>query len=127
MSEIDLPIELEFEGGTLLNAVLERVRAPLIIEEMKSKLPIEGRAALMRAEMQITLGIGKGNIKPTKEVARGDIAYMPLGDNLCVYLDDMTTFSPVTVLGRITSDEETLDMLRKIRRGSRVEIRILAS
>ncbi|MFW9800666.1 MAG: hypothetical protein ACFFD9_09535, partial [Candidatus Thorarchaeota archaeon] len=78
MSEVDLPIEFEFEGGILLNAMLERVRAPLIIEEMKSKLPIEGRAALMRAEMQITLGIGKGNIKPTKEVTRGDIAYMPL-------------------------------------------------
>ncbi|MFX1415648.1 MAG: cyclophilin-like fold protein [Promethearchaeota archaeon] len=123
MTQTDLLLEFDFEGGTILQALLERVNAPLILEEVKVKLPIEGRAALLRNEMQITLGIGKGNVKPTKEVKRGDVAYMPLGDNLCIYLDDMTTFSQVTVLGRITSDSETLEMLRSVRRGAAVEIR----
>lgn len=123
MTQTDLLLEFDFEGGTILQALLERVNAPLILEEVKVKLPIEGRAALLRNEMQITLGIGKGNVKPTKEVKRGDVAYMPLGDNLCIYLDDMTTFSQVTVLGRITSDSETLEMLRSVRRGASVEIR----
>ncbi|MFW9943682.1 MAG: cyclophilin-like fold protein [Candidatus Sifarchaeia archaeon] len=123
MTQTDLLLEFDFEGGTILQALLERVNAPLILEEVKVKLPIEGRAALLRNEMQITLGIGKGNVKPTKEVKRGDVAYMPLGDNLCIYLNDMTTFSQVTVLGRITSDSETLEMLRSVRRGAAVEIR----
>ncbi|MHA2378690.1 MAG: cyclophilin-like fold protein [Candidatus Thorarchaeota archaeon] len=123
MIETDLLLEFAFEGGTLLEAIIERIKAPLIIEEIKVKLPIEGRAALMRNEMQITLGIGKGNIKPTREAKKGDVAYMPLGDNLCIYLDDMTTFSQVTVLGRITSDHEKLDALRSERRGGTVEIR----
>ena len=123
MTQTDLLLEFDFEGGTILRAVMERVNAPLILEEVKVRLPIEGRAALMRNEMQITLGIGKGNVKPTKEVKRGDVAYMPLGDNLCIYLEDMTTFSQVTVLGRITSDRETLETLRSVRRGAAVEIR----
>ncbi|UCH05166.1 MAG: hypothetical protein JSW05_03100 [Candidatus Thorarchaeota archaeon] len=123
MAQTNLLLEFDFEGGTILQALLERVNAPLILEEVKVKLPIEARAALMRNEMQITLGIGKGNIKPTKEVKRGDVAYMPLGDNLCIYLDNMTTFSQVTILGRITSDSETLEALKSVRRGAAVVIR----
>ena len=45
-----------------------------IVEEIKFRLPFEGRAALMRSEMQITLGIGKGNAKPTNDVKKGDIS-----------------------------------------------------
>lgn len=123
MSESDLPVDVEFEGELVLSAVLQRVMAPLIIEDIKSKLPLEGRAALMRDEMQITLGIGRGNIKPTKDVKRGDIAYMPLGDNLCIYITEKTTFSPVTVIGHIESDGEKLNQLKSIKRGSKALLR----
>jgi hypothetical protein len=119
MSESDLPLDLEFEGEFVLSAVLQRVLAPLIIEDIKSKLPLEGRAALMRNEMQITLGIKRGNIKPTKDVKRGDIAYMPLGDNLCIYVTDKTTFSPVTIIGHVDSMGDELDQLQNIKRGSK--------
>ena len=124
MSESDLPLDVEFEGKLVLTAVLQRVMAPLIIEDIKSKLPLEGRAALMRDEMQITLGLGRGNIKAVKEVKRGDIAYMPLGDNLCIYIVDKTTFSPVTVIGHIESDGEKLNQLKSIRRGSKALLRL---
>ena len=124
MSESDLPIELEFEGDFLLKAVLDRVLAPLIIEEIKSRLPIESRGALLRGEMKITLGIMRGNAKPTKDVNRGDVAYMPLGDSLCIYLNEMKTYSPVNIIGRITSDNEVLENLTQVRRGSQVTIRL---
>ncbi len=122
MSEI--PITFEFEGGITLDGVLDRVMAPLIIEELKSRMPIEGRAAFLRGEMKITLSINKGNLKPTKSVKRGDIAYMPLGDSLCIYLQDMSTFSQVTVIGRIRSADEDLDSLTVVRRGSLATIRL---
>ena len=124
MSDSDLQIELEFEGDFLLKASLDRVLGPLIIEEIKSRLPIEGRGALMRGEMKITLGIMRGNAKPTKDVSRGDIAYMPLGDSLCIYLKEMKTFSPVNIIGRITSDDDILENLNHVRRGSQVTIRL---
>jgi hypothetical protein len=123
VSESDLQIELEFEGGFQLKAVLDRVLAPFIVEEIKSRLPIEGRGALMRGEMKITLGIKRGNVKPTKNVRRGDIAYMPLGDSLCIYLKDMQTYSPVNIIGRITSNNKILDDLESVRRGGQVTIR----
>ncbi len=127
MSEIsstDLLLEFVFEGGLILKGVLNRIHAPLIVEEIKFRLPIEGRTALMRGEMKITLGIAKGNVKSTKEVKKADIAYQPLGDSLDIYLNDTKTFSQVNILGRITSDEMELEELAKIRRGSRVTIQL---
>ncbi|UCE09655.1 MAG: hypothetical protein JSW61_11865 [Candidatus Thorarchaeota archaeon] len=123
MEESDVPIELEFEGGLILRGTIDRVLAPGIVEEIKFRLPFEGRAAMLKGEMKIILTIGKGNQKPTKDVKRADIAYMPLGDSLCIYTRDMQTFSPVNIIGRI-ENEDALDELETIRRGSNASLRL---
>lgn len=122
VSESDVNISFEFEGNIVVKATLDRVLAPSIVEDIKSRLPIFERAAFLRGEMKITLGLSKGTVKPTKTVKRGDVAYMPLGDSLCIYLKDADTFSSVNILGKITSDETVLDLLEKVRRGSQVTI-----
>ncbi len=122
MSESEIPIRIIFEGNLALPVKLDRVLAPLIIEELKSKIPIEGKAAFLRGEMKVTLDIGKGNLKPTKNVRRGDVAYMPLGDSLCIYLQDMATFSQVNVIGHVDADDDTLDSLANVRRGSQATV-----
>ena len=122
MSESDIPLLLEFDDEKRIEVMLDRVLGPIIIEEIKSRLPIEGRAAFMRGELKITLGINRGNLKPTKEVKRGDIAYMPLGDSLCIYTEDMKTFSQVNIIGRVISESQ-LDTVQTVRRGSKVTIR----
>ncbi|TFG10542.1 hypothetical protein EU538_01595 [Candidatus Thorarchaeota archaeon] len=123
MSESELNIVIEFEDEFHLDVVLDRVLAPLIIEEIKFRLPMQGRAAFLRGEMKITLGIRKGNVKSTKQVQRGNVAYMPLGDSLCIYAEDMKTFSPVNVLGQVASPDSFLDDMKEVRRGSQVTIR----
>ena len=124
MSDTDIHLNFVFEGGLILEGYLNRIHAPLIVEEIKFKLPFEGKTALMRSEMQITLGITKGYAKPTTNVKMGDISYMPLGDALCIYLDDQRTYSKVNILGKITSSEEDLLLLKKVRRGSTVHIKV---
>jgi hypothetical protein len=124
MSDTDLQIEFVFEGDLVLKGVINRIYAPLIVEEIKSRLPFEGRTAFMRGEMKITLGITKGNAKPTKVVKKADIAYQPLGDSLDIYLNDKQTFSHVNIIGKITSDDTELDALTQVRRGSLVTIRL---
>ena len=124
LGDTDLQLEFVFEGDLVLKGFINRIHAPLIVEEIKSMLPLEGRTAFMRGEMKITLGIAKGNAKPTHDVKKGDIAYQPLGDSLDIYLNDQRTFSQVNVIGRISSDETELDALTKVRRGSLVTIRI---
>ncbi|MHA1960948.1 MAG: cyclophilin-like family protein [Candidatus Thorarchaeota archaeon] len=123
MEESDVPIEIEFEGGPVLRGVIDRVLAPSIVEEIKFRLPFEGRAVLLKGEMKIILAIGKGNQRPTKDVKRANIAYMPLGDSLCIYTKDMQTFSPVNIVGKI-ENEDALDELSTVRRGSNAVIRL---
>jgi len=122
MSESDRPIVIEFENGLVVDGVLDRVKGPLIVEEIMHRLPIIGRAVVMGSEMRITLGIGRGNLKAARDLKRGEIAYMPLGDSLCIYLDDTRSPTPVNPLGRVISDH-LLDTLRDVRRGARVTIR----
>ncbi|MHA1577899.1 MAG: cyclophilin-like family protein [Candidatus Thorarchaeota archaeon] len=122
MSDTDLHLNFEFEGDLILEGFLNRIHAPLIVEEIKHRLPLEEKTALIRTEMQITLGISKGNVKPTNDVKKMDIAYMPLGDTLCIYLDDLRTYSKVNILGKITSSEADLELLKNVRRGSMVRI-----
>ncbi len=125
LSDTDIRLEFVFEDNIVINGTINRIYAPLVVEEIKSRLPLEGRAALVRDEMQITLGISKGNAKPTNDVKKGDIAYVPLGDSLCIYLEDMRTYSQVNILGKITIDGEQIGQLKKVRRGSLVEIRAI--
>jgi hypothetical protein len=124
LGDTDLKLEFVFEGGLILKGIVNRIHAPLIVEEIKWRLPFDGKTALMRGEMKITLGISKGNAKPTYDVKKADIAYQPLGDSLDIYLNDQRTFSQVNVIGRITSDETEIDELTKVRRGSSVTIRL---
>ncbi len=122
MSESDRPIEVVLEDGTTVRGVLDRVKGPLIVEDITDRLPITGRAVVMGKEVRITLGIGRGNLKATRNVQRGEIAYMPLGDSLCIYLEDTTTPAPVNPLGMVTP-VDAVDSLRGVRRGARVTIR----
>ncbi len=124
MSDTDLLIEFVFERNLILKGFINRIYAPLIVEEIKFRLPLEGKTALMAGEMKITLGISKGNTKPTNDVKKADIAYQPLGDSLDIYLSDKRTYSQVNVIGRITSDDTELNELVNVRRGSSVTIRL---
>lgn len=125
MRESEIEIEFVFDNVFSLRGILDRVLGPLIVEEIKSRLPIEGKAAHQSGETKITLGIGMGCIKPTRQVRRGDIAYVPLGDSLSIYIRDAQTFSAVNVIGRISSPQEQLDRLASLRRGASVLVRAL--
>ncbi|TFG33962.1 hypothetical protein EU527_05760 [Candidatus Thorarchaeota archaeon] len=122
LSDTNVYLIFSFEGGLKLEGTINRIHAPLIIEEIIFRLPFEGKTGLMRNEMQIILGISKGNAKPTNDVKRGDIAYMPLGDALVIYLEDMRTYSKVNIIGKITSSDEQISSLKNVKRGSQVYI-----
>ncbi len=122
LSDTDVYLEFSFDGDLVLKGIVNRIHAPLIVEEISYRLPFEGKVALMRNELQITLGITKGNAKPTNDVKQGDIAYMPLGDALVIYLEDMHTYSQVNIIGKITSSVEEIALLKNVKRGSQVRV-----
>ncbi len=122
MSTNESPIQLIFENELVVDGVLDRVMAPLIVEDIRARLPLDALAARVGNEIRIAVKIGRGNMRPLREVKRGQLAYLPLGDAICIYTADMTTFSPVSVIGRITSPDAILDTLLNTRRSARVRI-----
>lgn len=118
-----MPIELEFGEGLVLKGVLDRILGPLIVEEIKYRLPITGKAAVIAGQVKITVGLKAGNLKASTDAKQGDIAYNPLGDSLDIYLKDMHVTGRVNIIGRITSSKDSLEKLASIRRGANVLIR----
>ena len=54
------------------------------------------------------------------DVEEGDIAYWPLGDGICFFLEKIEPYSEVNVIGKVT---ENLDLLKsKVRAGTTIII-----
>jgi hypothetical protein len=99
---------------------LIRIRAPLTAENVWRAIPIVGVASVWKnAEVYFPAGIKRGLEKATRKIEKGDIAYWPLGDAVCVFHDSVEPYSDVNVIGRIT---EGLALFRKVKLGTTVSL-----
>ena len=98
---------------------LIKVLAPLTVEALLRRLPIEGRVHPIEGGVAILIGLGRGEEKSTRGVEAGTIAYWPMEDSLCLYHSSARPYTPVNRVGRIT---EGLELLRKVRSGGRIRI-----
>ena len=109
-----IPIKLFIQGLDELEGELVRFRAPRTVDALIRKMPIEGRAALLKGGFYFTVPLQMGLEKPVKTVSSGTIAFWPLGSALCLFYEDSTTYSPVSVVGHITFN----DVLKEVRMGT---------
>ncbi|MHA1839450.1 MAG: cyclophilin-like fold protein [Candidatus Ranarchaeia archaeon] len=113
-------LDITFEPGGTLKALLFRYNAPKVIERLVRKLPIRKRVKIYKgSQIFVSVGVGAGLEKGTSTVDKGDIAYWPVGDAFCIYRDKMDTYSKVNVLGKII---DGLDLLAKIEEGTIITI-----
>jgi hypothetical protein len=108
------------EGIGEAKGELIRIRAPLTAENVWRAIPIVGVASVWKnAEVYFPAGIKRGLEKATRKIEKGDIAYWPLGDAVCVFHDNVEPYSDVNVIGRIT---EGLALFRKVKLGTTVSL-----
>ncbi len=98
---------------------LVRFYAPLTVEKLLSRLPLEGRVHPTRGGWAFMVGIKRGEEKSVREVEAGTIAYWPMGDAVCIFHSATSTISPVNRIGRVT---ENLELVRRITSGAKVNI-----
>lgn len=91
---------------------LIRIKAPKTAEKVWRSLPITAKASLWKEEVYFSIGIGLGREKPSKTVTKGDIAYWPMGDALCVFFGDTQPYSEVNICGRVTDDIEVFSKVK---------------
>jgi len=113
------PVKLIIENLGEAEGELIRFTAPLIVEEILRKLPIEGRAALWKEEVYFEIPVKMGAEKSTQKVEAGTIAYWPMGSALCIFYGKTQPYSPVSIVGKITKN---LELFKSVKSGVKIRV-----
>lgn len=114
-----IPIKITVIDKGEATGYINRLTAPLTVEAVAKKLPINTRTTPAMGHVSILVGIQRGTEKPVSTVKAGTIAYWPRSDAVTIYPKDTKPYSPVNVLGEI---EENLELFNRLRSGSRIII-----
>jgi uncharacterized protein len=98
---------------------LVRFLAPRSIDTIVRKLPVEGRAALYKEEVYFETSLKMGEEKGKPTVEQGTIAFWPMGSAICIFYGKSQPYSPVSILGKITSN---LDLFKQVKSGTKIRI-----
>lgn len=119
-----IKVKFVIEGLGQAEGELVRFLAPRTIDYLTRKLPIEGRAALWKEEVYFEIPIKMGEEKAKPTVETGTIAFWPMGGALCVFYGKSQPYSPVSILGKITSN---LEIFKEIKSGITIRVELLTS
>ena len=108
-----IKIKFIIEGVGEAEGELVRFLAPRTIDTIVRKLPVEGRAAIYKEEVYFEIPIKMGEEKAKPTVETGTIAFWPMDSALCVFYGKSQPYSPVSILGKVTSNLGTFQAGKK--------------
>lgn len=114
-----IPIKITLIDKGVATGYLNRLTAPLTVQEILKFLPLNTRTSPAMGFVSIIVGIKRGVEKPVDEVKAGTIGYWPRGDAITIYPKDMKSYGPVNKIGVV---EEGLELFNGLRSRSRVMI-----
>jgi len=117
-----IKVKFLIEGLGEAEGELVRFLAPRTIDTIVRKLPLEGRAALYKEEVYFEIPLKMGEEKAKAIVEAGTIAFWPMGSAICVFYGKSQPYSPVSILGKITSN---LDLFKQVKSGSTIKVQLL--
>jgi uncharacterized protein len=119
-----IKIKFLIEGLGEAEGELVRFLAPRTIDTIVRKLPIEGRAALYKEEVYFEIPIKMGEEKAKSTVEEGTIAFWPMDGALCVFFGKSQPYSPVSILGKITSN---LEIFKQVKSGLTIKVQLVTA
>jgi hypothetical protein len=114
-----IPIKITVIDKGQATGFINRLTAPLTVEAIANKLPINTRTSPAMGHISILVGIQRGTEKPVDKVKAGTIAYWPRSDAITIYTQDTKPYSPVNKIGEI---DENIMLFERLRSGSRIII-----
>jgi len=112
-------VRLVAEGNGEAGGELIRFHSPMTVDNLAKALPFEGRAARWKEEVYFETPVKMGTEKAKSKVEVGTMAYWPMGSALCIFYGQTDPYSPVNVVGKITSN---LEMFRSLKSGTKVRV-----
>ena len=119
-----IKVKFTIEGLGQAEGELVRFLAPRTIDTIVRKMPLEGRAALYKEEIYFEIPIKMGEEKAKPTVEPGTIAFWPMGSALCVFYGKSQPYSPVSILGKITSN---LELFKQVKSGITIKMQLLTT
>ncbi|RJS85757.1 hypothetical protein CW702_00725 [Candidatus Bathyarchaeota archaeon] len=117
-----IPVRFIIEGLGIAKGEFVRHLAPRTVDSILRAMPLEGRAAKWGSEIYFQIPFKGGEEKSKRRVDKGTIAYWPMGNALCIFYENMTPYSPVNPIGRIT---EKLELFKNVKSGTKIKVEIL--
>lgn len=112
-------VRLVAEGFGEAEGELVRFQSPMTVDNLAKALPFEGRTARWKEEIYFETPVKLGVEKAKSSVDVGTIAYWPMGSALCVFYGATQPYSPVNLVGKITSN---LELFAKLKSGTKIRV-----
>ena len=96
-----------------------RFTSPMTVDNLANALPFEGRAARWKEEIYFETPVKMGTEKAKSKVEVGSIAYWPMGSALCIFYGPTDPYSPVNLVGKITSN---LELFHSLKSGTKIRV-----
>lgn len=94
------------------NISLFRHLAPLTVNAVLRSLPFDSRVTLQPAMVCLFTQLRVGVEKPRTQFARGDVAFLPSGGLVCIFLGDARSDRPLNPIGKVEKGLEVFDTIR---------------
>jgi len=107
------------EGAPELKGELVRIFAPVTVEHLVKRLPLEGMAGKWGSAIYFETKVKRGAEKPVERMRAGEIGYWPPQAAICLYHKDQVPPAQMVKVGLMLDDPSTL---RKVRAGGRVRM-----
>ncbi len=91
---------------------LYRHLAPLTVNALLRTLPLSSRVTLQPAMVCLFTQLRIGVEKPRLKFARGDVAFLPSGGLICVFLGEAKSDRPLNPIGKVESGLELFDAVK---------------
>jgi len=114
-----IPIKITLVDRGKAKGYLNRLTAPLTVQEILKILPLNTRTSPAMGFVSVIIGIKRGTEKPVDQVKAGTIGYWPRGDAITIYPKNVKPYGPVNKIGVI---EEGLELFHGLRSRSRIII-----
>jgi hypothetical protein len=115
------PIKITFQSVEATGELV-RILSPRTIESLVRALPFSSNTFLWQEEVYFETPISVGSERPKANVKTGDIAYWPPGKAFCIFFGKTQPYSPVNIIGKVTSDWIAL---KKVRQGEFVKVSLI--
>ena len=117
VSKVSCTLQVRGKGQGKL--VFYRHMAPLTVNALLRVLPLESRVNIQSAMVSLFTQVRVGAEKPRATLERGEVAFLPSGALLCIFLKNASSDRPLNPVGKV---EEGIDLLDGLRAGDSLRI-----